>query len=301
VEKIIVENGSATGVRLHETAVYPEKAIHAKHGVLSNVGARPTLQLVGEETMKKADPALALKMKYWEMGSRASSVHFWALKGLPQWEALKWDPSFKNCFFLYKVPSKFDDLKRWSIASKCNDAWASFGTYGEICIPSVVDPLESSPEGHHVFRMEEVLPFNGFRRQGFGPEYWDEVKWEMMKKRTEQFDRLAPGFKANLIDEMYLTPVDIWRYNPSAIEGNAVGGGFSTDQWYLGRMPYRTPIRGLYMSAGNWPFALSHCMIGYIAACAIAEDMGIRKQPWWTHKPLEYFLKNIGRFMVKFD
>jgi beta-carotene ketolase (CrtO type) len=301
VEKIIVENGVATGVRLCETANYPEKTIYAKHGVLSNAGARLTLELVGEDIMKKADYALALKMKHWEMSGRASTVHCWTAKGLPKWKAIEWDPSFKNNFFFYKLPSKFDDLKRWAIASKSNDTLGAFGIYGEFCIPSAVDKLAISPEGYHSFRIEEVLPYNGFRRLGHGPEYWDEIKGELMRRRTEIVESLAPGFKASLIDEMYMTPIDIWRYNPSAIEGNAIGGETNPNQFYLGKMPYRTPIKGLYMSHGNWPLGLSICGVGYIAACVIAEDMGIRNQPWWKGRPGEWFMANIGKFMVNPD
>jgi len=298
VERIIVEDGVATGVQLSETAANPDKVIHAKHAVISGIGAKLTLDVIGEDVMKKADSVLAYKMKHWDMAGRASAVAVWTLKGFPKWKAVEYDPDIKKAHFYYKMWGSWENVKKWYLASKGNDAWGAFGYYGEIACPGVLDPLQVSPEGHVLIRMEYVLPFDGFRRQGGTPETWDDVKEVMLEKLTDIMEELAPGFKDQVVYSFNLTPLDIWRYDAAAIKGNAVGGSFGRDQWYLSRMPYRMPIKGLYMANGVWPLQFSIMGGGYNAASAVAEDMGIREQPWWTHKPVEWFFKNLERNMV---
>ena len=48
-----------------------------------------------------------------------------------------------------------------------------------------------------------------------------------------------------------------------------------------------TPIKNLYLS-GSMGFGGTSGKGGYSAACQIAEEMGIRNQPWWTHGLREY-------------
>ena len=56
-------------------------------------------------------------------------------------------------------------------------------------------------------------------------------------------------------------------------------------------MPNRSSISGLYFSQGVWPASLTHLGGGYVTACAVAEDLGVRAQPWWKSKPMQRFLE----------
>ena len=100
-----------------------------------------------------------------------------------------------------------------------------------------------------------------------------------------------------MLDHAYYTPLDLWRYNPVAVYGQVIGGDFSEEQWYLDRMPYRMPVQGLYMSNNVWPLALSWMAPGYNAASAVAEDLGIRNQPWWSSRSGDWFLRNIPKLI----
>ncbi len=51
-----------------------------------------------------------------------------------------------------------------------------------------------------------------------------------------------------------------------------------------------TPIKNLY-GAGGVGIAESSGGNGYRAACHVAEEMGIRNQPWWIHRVGEYYYK----------
>jgi hypothetical protein len=51
------------------------------------------------------------------------------------------------------------------------------------------------------------------------------------------------------------------------------------------------------MSNSVWPLGLTWMAAGYNAAQVVAEDLGVRNQPWWTHRPVAWFLNNIGRLL----
>lgn len=301
VEKIVTEKGVAKGVQLSDAAVmFPGQTILARHAVVSNVGARKSLELIGEESMMAADPYLAVKMKYFDNASRSSSVTIWALKGAPKWKSAAFNPVISKADFFYKGKDSLDDWKEWFMAERSGDPEKAFGGWWEILIPGNVDPTQNSPEGVTTMRMEEILPFWWRDVDGNAhPEKWDDMKWELVKRREEVFEQYAPGFKDQIVDVLAITPLDLWRGNMASEYGDGIGGAYGGSQFYLDRMPYRMPIKNLYMSNSVWPISLSWGATGYNAACCVAEDMGIRKQPWWIHRPGEWLMKNLTRLLVK--
>lgn len=74
--------------------------------------------------------------------------------------------------------------------------------------------------------------------------------------------------------------------NPAARHGNPVGGDFAAGQWLGERLSYRSGIPRLYLSNSVWPTSLSWMAPGYNAASVVAEDLGLRDQPWWINPPL---------------
>lgn len=118
-----------------------------------------------------------------------------------------------------------------------------------------------------------------------------------MEKRNEVMDALARGFKDQILQPLFYTPLDLWRHNPTAVGGNVLGGDFSEDQWILDRMPYRMPIKRLYMCVGNWPLSLSLMAAGHNCAGLVAEDLGIRDQSWWSHRPVQWLAANLPKLV----
>jgi hypothetical protein len=51
------------------------------------------------------------------------------------------------------------------------------------------------------------------------------------------------------------------------------------------------------VATSTWPLALSWMAAGYNAAQVTAEDLGIRNQPWWTARPVTWFLRNIENLL----
>ena len=296
VDRIEVEDGKASAVILSDRAAYPGARIEARKAVVSNVGARQTLQLVGEETMKSVDSRLAAKMKYWKMDERGSTVTTWLIDGEMPWGSADYDPLITKAHLMYRAYDSWQGAKDYVMAMINNDTWGAYGNMIEILDYGQCDPNAVSPEGYRVIRGEEAIPYP-LRKEG-GPEAWDgSIRDKMLQGRNDVMESLAPGFKERILDAYQWTPIDIWRMNPTAVYGQVLGGDFSEDQWILDRMPYRAPIRGLYMSNSVWPLGLTWMAAGYNAAQVVAEDLGVRNQPWWVHPPVAWFLKNIGRLL----
>src|SRR5262245_52263623 len=296
VAEIEVEDGKARAVVLSDQAVFPGARIEARRAVVSNAGARKTLELVGEPTMRLVDSRLASKMKHWRMDERGSTVTSWLIDGDMPWGSADYDPLVNKAHLMYRAYDSWQAAKDYVMAMINNDTWGAFGNMIEILDYGRCDPNAVSPEGYRVIRGEEAIPYP-LRREG-GPEAWDgPIRDEMLQRRHDVMESIAPGFKDRILESYQWTPVDIWRVNPAAVYGQVLGGDFSEDQWILDRMPYRMPIKGLYMSNAVWPLGLTWMAAGYNAAQVVAEDLGVRNQSWWTHRPVAWFLRNIGRLL----
>lgn len=300
VERVEVVNGRASAVVLGEDAAFPGERFEARRAIVSNVGARETLRLVGEETMRGVDGRLASRMKHWKMDMRGSTVTSWLLDGDIPWKSLAFDPLIASALLIYRAFDSWDGAKQYLVDMLANDTWKSFGQVIEILNYGAVDPNAVSPEGYRVIRGEEVLPYP-LRELG-GAEGWDgPIRDELLEKRHLTMDSIAPGFIDRIVDAYQWTPIDIWRTNRAAMFGQVLGGDFSEDQWMLDRMPYRMPIGGLYMSNGVWPAGLSWMASGYNAAQIVAEDASVRDRPWWNSRPSRWFTENFARLVAPVD
>ena len=304
VDQIVVENGKAVGVKLADDAVmHPGQTIRARHAVVSNVGARASYDLLGAEVMSKADPVLAKKMKYWDMTTRPSSVSVWVLKDVPEFIAAATDPYVSQADWIFKGKNSLDEWKTWNMAVRNGDLERAYGEDGgwwEIFLPALIDPTQRSAEGTVTLRIEEILPFE-MRDENGKPDIarWEKEKWQLMDRREEVLERMAPGFKNLILDRVAVSPLDLARANMTAVNGCSQGGVFFADQNYLGRVPYRMPIDSLYMCNSVWPVSLTISGTGYNVACVVAEDMGIRERDWWVGKPGRWFLENMPRLLPK--
>lgn len=296
VEKIEVHDGKAQAVVLSDTATMPGARIEARRAVISGVGARVTLDLVGEDTLRALDSRLASKAKHWKMDERGSTVTSWLIDGQMPWGSAGFDPLIEKAHLMYRAFDSWAGAKDYLVAMLNNDMWRAFGNMIEMLNYGNVDPNAVSPEGHRVIRGEEALPYP-MRHLG-GPQAWDgPIRDELLAKRNDVVESIAPGFKNRLLEAYQWTPIDIWRGNQAAVYGQVLGGDFSEDQWILDRIPYRMPVGQLYMATSTWPLALSWMAAGYNAAQVVAEDLGVRNQPWWTARPVAWFLQNIERVL----
>jgi len=301
VERIVVQEGRATGVVLsEERSLHPGAEVHARVAVLSNAGVPETLRLLGEATVAGADPRLAAKMRHWKMGLRGSHVTSWLLDRRVSWASAGFDPLVDEAILLYRAFDSWEGTKRYMVDMLGNDTWKASGQLMEFTYYAPADPTSVSPEGHSIMRAEECFPYplHGLG----GPEAWDgPIRHELLAARNAIMAQLVPGWDDIVLDQYEWTPLDNWRLNRSAKFGQVVGGDFSEDQWILDRMPYRMPFGGLYMSNGVWPVGLSWMAAGYNAADVIAQDTGVRRQTWWNARPCEWYLGNLDRMLAPLE
>jgi phytoene dehydrogenase-like protein len=98
-----------------------------------------------------------------------------------------------------------------------------------------------------------------------------------MRERVEtQIERFAPGFRSRVLACTSRNTGDLERDNPNLVGGDISGGANTFAQLIarpaLRRVPYSTPVPGLYIcSASTPPGAGVHGMCGHLAARAALE------------------------------
>jgi phytoene dehydrogenase-like protein len=101
---------------------------------------------------------------------------------------------------------------------------------------------------------------------------------EDMTERIEaQVERFAPGFRDLILARHAIGPADFERRNRNIVGGDINGGLMNLRQLFFRpvrkRVPYRTPIEGLYLcSSSTPPGGGIHGMCGYSAALVALRD-----------------------------
>jgi phytoene dehydrogenase-like protein len=90
-----------------------------------------------------------------------------------------------------------------------------------------------------------------------------------MRERVEaQIERYAPGFRERVLAGATRNSSELERENANLVGGD-ISGGANTLGQVIRRMPYATPVEGLYLcSASTSPGAGVHGMCGHLAALA---------------------------------
>ena len=102
---------------------------------------------------------------------------------------------------------------------------------------------------------------------------------EDMTDRIEaQVERFAPGFRDLVLARSATAPADFERRNRNIVGGDINGGAIALGQLFFRpvrkRVPYRTPLRGLYLcSSSTPPGGGVHGMCGYSAASIALRDL----------------------------
>jgi phytoene dehydrogenase-like protein len=300
VEKIMVKNSESYGVILSKDAIYPEEKISAKK-VVSDITVVPTfIELVGEENL---DPETATKIKRFYYDEQVLFGVHYALKEPPIWTSSDFDVGIQRCFMGYFGGETQEEME--GLAISLLNGRIHEKVIANWFVPTLADPSQAPPDHHTAFVWFDVppSPLRWGQRKLKGFEEWDNIKDELADAVTDTFEKYAPGFKRNVLDRIVYTPLDISRNNPSAVRGNWVGGSMVPDQFFTSRpLPgvivkggSRTFIKNLYLSNSIHPMGASWLASGYITACEVAEDLGIRDKPWWSSKAVNWYIDNLGR------
>lgn len=294
VESIIVAGGEAKGVVLGPLAAFPGKEITAKR-VVSDINPRVTfVDLVGEEHVGKR--VIQQLKTNWKAESVLVTNTF-ALKERPHFAAEKYDPDIVHPVLgmLYTQKTFTDAIRVWGerMAGKVSEE-----PMLNYAFPHVDDPTQTRP-GNCVANTYWEVPWAVYEKGG--EKIWDDkdFKKEIMERTISIQEKYIPGFRDNILDSWVTSPLDYSRRNPNLLRGCDTAGSIAQPQMFFANRArvdgfdkggIVTPIKYLY-GAGSVGPVWSCGGNGYRAACHIAEEMGLRNQPWWKHRVFEYIQK----------
>jgi len=301
VEKILMEDGRASGIRLSQDALMPGEEIRANI-IVSNLTLVPTfLQLLGEEAI---GAEWARRIKYFNYDDPQLLGMYWAMKGDPVFASAEFDPGIQRSWVGYMGGETLDEIRNGQ--SEAATGVIPEKTMGGWFNTTRADPSQAPPGCHTVFGWMTVPPrprrWRSKRLAGW--DAWQQGLGDALADSMEDlYEEYAPGFKDLILERHINTPRDQENANPSAIRGNMIGGSAIPEQAGMNRpLPgvvengvSRSFLPGLYLSNSIHPFGATHLACGYLAAVEIAEDAGCRDRDWWAAQPFDWFLSNLGR------
>jgi phytoene dehydrogenase-like protein len=279
IKRIIIENGAAKGVELHDGTIF-----RASKGVASTIDPHQTfLNLVGEEHLEE-DFREQIKSWQWEKYS-LTGLHL-ALKEAPNFTAAQSDPEINNAFVYvlgYETVQDLMDDYDATFSGKVRDK-AGYNC----CFPSVHDPTQA-PAGRHTGLLSRFTPYN--LEQGANQWLDHSFRETVAEQMLKTLQKYAPNMKADAILRRYIsTPVDIENKFINMVEGSYKQGLYHPLQMGIFRCNEacsrnRTPIQNLYLAGSScYPGGTVIWGAGYGAANAMAEDLGIDK--WWPESEI---------------
>ena len=260
VERVLVENGRATGVVLTGGEEIRSRI------VVSNLDPKLTfLKLTDRRDLP--EDFIAQVERYRSEGT-SCKINL-ALSGLPDFRCLPGAPGPQHRATMHLCPD-IDYVER---------AWdhAKYGRPSErplleMTVPTMYDP-SLAPPGKHV--MGIFLQYAPYTLTG--PETWDDLREPFADRVLNLIAEYAPNIHSIIEHRQVLTPLDLER-RFGITGGNIFHGEMSLDQMFVlrpvpGWARYRTPIEGLYMcGSGTHPGGGVMGAPGYNAAREILKD-----------------------------
>lgn len=258
VERITTQGGRATGVRVKEGRELQAPV------VLGNADPFRLRALVGADRFPDSFNAKLDGLR--RMGT-TMKVNI-ALDRLPVFRCLPEDRG-QHRATIHLLPQEddvlgalrrgFDRVQAGELADFPSIEWYTH---------TAVDPTLQDRHGrHNAAFFVQWVPYELSRSS------WDVEEPRYVRRLFEIADLFAPGFSDSVVDVMALTPRDIEsRFGMSYGHIHHVDNTFGFDT----RMPYATPIQGLYScSAGCHPAGSVIGAAGHNAAARILQDLGL--------------------------
>ena len=252
VERVLVENGRAVGVRLANG-----DELRARRAVIGNV--TPT-QLAGHLLEPGDMPTrYARKSRAYRYGPGTMMIHL-ALDEPVQWSA---GEEYSDYAYVHIGPYVEDLSLAYTQAVNGVLPDEPLLVVGQ---PTAVDP-NRAPAGKHILWVQvRALPAY--------PEKDSQGDWKeaYADRVIRKIARYAPNIQGAALGRAVLSPADLERDNPNLAGGDSVSGSHHLDQNYLfrpfaGWSRYRTPVKRLYMcGASTWPGGGLNATSGYLLA-----------------------------------
>ncbi len=242
VEKIVIEKGQASGVRLEDGELIRGRC------VLANTDPKRTfLKLIAPEHL---DPEFAKDIKQIRMGHSSPRINL-ALKGLPD---IKFFPAGKEGPWHRSDITIFPDID----GQQANFFAAASGHFPreprlDITIPSTLDD-SLAPKGHHVMTvLAKYYPY----KLADGLD-WDDVAEDVADDIIGYMTRTMPNLRELIVSRQMISTLDLER-TYGLTEGDIFHGRHDLDQLFSMRphpkaAQYSTPIKNLYLcGSGSHP------------------------------------------------
>src|SRR5438093_1291167 len=261
VERIVIEDGRAVGVRLHGGKEMRAKAI------LSNADPKRTfLGLVGQDRL---EPEFAHAIERFRTDGSATKINV-ALSELPDFLALPGKAVGPQHRCTIDVASMLDHLERAFDDAKYGDM--SREPFLEMYLQSAVDPGMAPPGKHTMTLFTQYTPYH--LRNGT----WEGRREEWWGRVLDALDAYCPNVRDAVLWKEVLTPPELERVF-GLTGGNIFHGEITPDQMFgfrpaKGWAGYRTPIAGLYLcGSGAHPAGGVLGAPGRNAALVALEDL----------------------------
>ena len=276
VQKILVENGRAVGVRTEDG-----REFRARKFVSSTVNPNQTfLDMVGRQNLA---PEFATKVDNFKYSDTVPVfTQHYALNEPLHWRAADWDDDVNRAWLMLIGVDGMKDIH--DLYQTCHAKRLPRGVQLIGAQPAMHDPTQA-PAGKCTAFFWQIAPGNLCAEEG-GRDRWDKIRNEFGQNITKRLAHYATNMTpANIIDEFGVTPIDVERHLPNMHGGDVQCGELSAGQ-LLDQRPfpecaqYRTPIKGLYMCGSSMhPGGNITGAPGYNAAGIICADLNI--EPWW--------------------
>lgn len=265
VEKILVDDGKAIGVRTADNE-------YRADAVVSNAHVQTTMmKLVGREHLPGNTYE---KIENINIGNGFGMVIRCAVEELPRYDACPDDPYIHNGMQLLAPSVQYMNNAIGDYLQKKppEDPAVLAMTFSEI------DSDVAPSGGHTLFAWAQWHPYelqNGL--------HWDDIREREAHKIYDVVTRYAPNMKDKLIDWYIQSPLDIERKH-GLLRGNVMHVEMSFDQMFMFRpipemSEYKTPIKNLYLSSASChPGGGVFGAAGYNAAKVILKDL---KKSWF--------------------
>ena len=210
VEKVIIDNKQAKGVRLSKLATYPEAEFKASRAVISDVSAKPTFfGMIGEEHLSVAE---RVQLKRFDYRGSSLFTNYYVMSERPDFACAKKFPEANNTFMYNFGAETMADVSRLIDGCMVRNlppdppvVWGGCFNY------SIADPTQAPP-GQYTLLTWAMVPYE-LRPLG-GPEKWDDIRESYADKVEDVFVQYLPNLKKAKIARYVNTPHDYVRRNP---------------------------------------------------------------------------------------
>ena len=275
VKEIVVKGGRATGVKLADGTF-----IAGRKFVASAIDFPTTVDMAGGELFPEP---VREKAKSWHWGNHSLVTLHLALRHAPVYRATAFDPDIARAYNIFFGMDHIDDVA--SCFDDCAAKKFPRVLMGNGACNSQFDPTYAPPGQHAAF----WWPFAPYSVDG-GPQNWDQRRADYTERVLNVWREYALNLDdRNVLGSTLFTPLDVERLNINMRQGAVRMGAYVPNQLGINR-PHpllpgsRTPVEGLYLcgsSSGNGGGV--NGAAGYIAANAIADDLGVKRS--WTPVP----------------